>query len=213
MQQELFSLFERHNKIKAMLTNLFFSAPACLLLISLTCSCTGQEQTNMPIPAVNAGMNTDTLLNQKDAQGRKQGLWIEGKHGIKEAYYVNDVKQGLFRSYDAKTGKLDAFGWYEGGIPSGTWHYFDQYGRLYLSEAIMPENKTIKIKNAAGELIVHPFISHVKLYHDNGLISSEGVAIYEESVQFDFYRFGLWRFYDEQGNLLRTENYPEGKLD
>jgi antitoxin component YwqK of YwqJK toxin-antitoxin module len=53
----------------------------------------------------------------------------------------------------------------------------------------------------------------VKLYHDNGLISSEGVAIYEESVQFDFYRFGLWRFYDEQGNLLRTENYPEGKLD
>lgn len=84
--------------------------------------------------------NADTL-NQKDAEGRKQGHWIyygtdrpesgiaqDGK--VEEGSYVNDRKEGLWIKYhdDGKTPKLK--GYYENNRPKGQYFRYDQYGHL-----------------------------------------------------------------------------------
>jgi len=58
-----------------------------------------------------------------------------------------------------------------------------------------------------------PFKSYIKVYHKNGLLAEEGLGLYDESVQIDFYMFGTWKYYDETGKLTREENYKEGKIN
>ena len=152
----------------------------------------------------------DTSFNQTDRQGRKQGLWIEG-NGLKEVYYLNSKKNGINKSYFKKTGKLESLGWYKQDKPIGIWYYFDETNRLFLSEQILVENKKLKVKNDEGNFILMPFQSYVKLYHKNGLIAKEGTALYDEDVLIDFYMYGNWKYFDEAGQLINEENYPEGK--
>lgn len=153
----------------------------------------------------------DTTANQKDKQGRKQGLWIED-NGLKEVYYLNGKKNGVYKSYFKKTGKLEALGWFEQDKQTGNWYYFDETSRLFLSEQILGENKNIKVKNDEGNLILLPFQSYAKLYHKNGLVAKEGTALYDESIEIEFYMHGNWKYYDEAGKLIKEENYPEGKV-
>jgi len=155
--------------------------------------------------------NQDTTINQTDRQGRKQGLWIED-NGLKEAYYLNGKKNGVYKSYLKKTRKLEALGWYEQDKPTGNWYYFDETSHLFLSEQILGANKNLKVKNDEGNFILLPFQSYVKLYHKNGLVAKEGSALYDESIETDFYMHGNWKYYDEAGKLIKEENYPEGKV-
>ncbi|MET0637371.1 MAG: hypothetical protein ABWZ25_15175 [Chitinophagaceae bacterium] len=127
----------------------------------------------------------DTFINHKDGQGRKQGFWIEDG-GLKEIYYFNGKKNGNYKSYSRKTGKLEGFGWYEQDRPTGIWYYYDETSSLFLTERILGNNRNLRVKNDEGHSILLPFQSYVQLYHKNGLVSEEGIALYEDSVEIDF---------------------------
>lgn len=152
----------------------------------------------------------DPTLNRKDGQGKKQGLWIES-NGLKEIYYLNGQKNGIYKSYFKKTGKLEALGEYENNKPKGTWYYFDETSRLFMIEVKLDENKEIKVKNDEGSYILLLHKSMIKVYGKNGLLVKEGMGLYDEDVQIDFYMFGTWKYYDETGKLIKEENYKEGK--
>ncbi|MBW7943056.1 MAG: hypothetical protein H3C64_11875 [Candidatus Kuenenia stuttgartiensis] len=153
----------------------------------------------------------DTSDNLTDKQGRKQGLWIED-NGSKEVYYLNGKKNGVYKSYFKKTGKLEVLGWYQQDKSIGDWYYFDETSRLFMVEKPSGENKEIKIRNDEGTSILLPFKSYVQLYNKNGIIAKEGLALYEEDIQLEFYMYGKWKYYDETGKLIKEENYQHGKI-
>jgi len=153
----------------------------------------------------------DSPLNQKDEQGRKQGLWIED-NGLTEVYYLNGKKHGIYKAYFEKTGKLGGLGEYENSKPKGTWYYFDETSRLVMIENKLAENKDIKVKNGVGAYVLLPYRSIIKIYNKNGILIKEGMGLYDEDVQLDFYMFGTWKYYNETGKLIREENYKEGKI-
>jgi antitoxin component YwqK of YwqJK toxin-antitoxin module len=153
----------------------------------------------------------DTTTNLTDKQGRKQGLWIEDS-GLKEVYYLNGKRNGVYKSYFKKTGKLEVLGWYEQDMPTGNWYYFDETSRLFMIEKLSGENKEIKVRNDEGNFILLPFKSYVQLYNKNGTIAKEGLALYDEDIQMEFYMYGRWKYYDETGKLIKEENYQQGKI-
>jgi len=153
----------------------------------------------------------DTSINKKDSQGKKQGLWIED-NGLKEIYYLNGLKNGVYKSYFQKTGKLEALGWYEQDKSTGNWCYFDEASRLFIVENKLGSNKEIKVRNDEGTFILLPFKSFVKVYHKNGVLAKEGLALYDEDIEIDFYMHAIWKYYDEAGKLIREENYKEGRI-
>ncbi len=74
----------------------------------------------------------DTLINQTDSQGRKQGPWEEhGKSFIEKGHYVDGLRQGLWKSY-YKDGwgriKLHSEGDYADGLREGLWKWYDKDG-------------------------------------------------------------------------------------
>jgi len=73
-------------------------------------------------------------------------------------------------------------------------------------------NKEVKVKNDESRYILLPHKSMIKIYGKNGLLVKEGIGLYGEDVQLDFYMFGSWKYYDETGKLVKEENYKDGKL-
>lgn len=154
----------------------------------------------------------DTTINKKDSQGRKQGLWIED-NGLKEVYYLNGLKNGVYKAYFAKTGKLEVLGWYQQDKPIGDWYYFDETSRIYMLEVNVMENTIHKVNRGDGQIIVPEFMSNYRCFYNSGVIKEEGVALYNESIEFgDFFRIGFWKYYDETGKLIKEENYQQGKI-
>ncbi len=149
--------------------------------------------------------------NQSDSLGRKQGLWIE-EDGLKEVYYHDGVKDGIYRSYYKKNRRLESFGEFSKDTPSGTWYYFDEIGYLILSESQIQVNSNLKVKRDDGKFIVPRLKSHVKIYHKNGQLCQEGIALYDEDIQVDYFMFGSWKYYNSKGKLIKEEQYKEGKV-
>jgi hypothetical protein len=48
-------------------------------------------------------------INQLNGEGKKMGLWTEN-NGNTEAYYKNGIRDGLFKNYNRKNGKLSVLG-------------------------------------------------------------------------------------------------------
>jgi antitoxin component YwqK of YwqJK toxin-antitoxin module len=157
-----------------------------------------------------SGKKNDSI-NHTDSLSRKQGLWIEND-GLQEINYIDDLKNGVFRSYSRKTGKIECFGEYLRDKPIGRWFYFDEKSRLILVQKNISENKSIKVRNAAKESIILPYKSYVEIYGTNGRVVREGLALYDESIEIDFYMFGVWKYFDKNGVLFKEENYKEGRI-
>ena len=154
---------------------------------------------------------TSGVPNQSDSLGRKQGLWIE-EDGLKEVYYLDGVKDGIYRAYYKKNHRLESFGEFSKGTPSGTWYYFDETGYLILSQRQIQANSSLKVKRDDGQFIVPRLKSHVRIYHKNGQLCREGIALFDEDIQVDYFMFGSWKYYDSEGKLLSEEHYKEGKV-
>jgi len=70
-------------------------------------------------------------VNKYDQSGLKTGLWKDEKSGIL-AYYKNGKLNGVYRSFNKTTGKLECFGEYTYGNMTGTWFYFDEKSQLVM---------------------------------------------------------------------------------
>jgi antitoxin component YwqK of YwqJK toxin-antitoxin module len=98
------------------------------------------------------GIKPDTLINQKDKQGRKQGLWKEyypnGKvkeistylndslNGTYYSFFENGSKQTIIQYYHGKRNGDDHTYFHNGQLESysknilGKWDYYEQYDSL-----------------------------------------------------------------------------------
>jgi len=170
----------------------------CILVSFLSC----QSQTNTanknPTP-VNC-----TDCNLKDTQGKKYGLWIE-RNGSVEVYYKNNQRDGVYKAYNRKNGKLLGLGEYKEGNKSGKWYFFDESSHLLFTEENIKENKEYTRMRDDGVKVTPKFTSYVKNYYPNGVIKEEGQILYDEDVEIDYYKTGTWKYYDKEGKLTETK--------
>ncbi len=146
---------------------------------------------------------------------------------IQQEYFVVDtgasVLDGPYKSYFL-TGQINTEGFYELGVPKGTWTYYYESGKVKI--------KTFYDSLAWGELWVYFF--------ENGNVQKSGPVegrnkiglwnyYYESGARKEFGRYaenkkdGLWKYYYEDGELkaqavfdlgegLYQEYFPSGSL-
>ncbi len=159
-----------------------------------------QAQTNS-----NSNLANCTDCNLKNAQGKKYGLWIEAK-GNTEIYYKNNLRDGLYKMYNRKNGKVLCLGEFKEGNKSGKWFFFNESSHLLFTEENIKENKEYTKTGDDGVKVTPKFTSYVKNYYLNGMIKEEGQVLYDEDIEIDFYKTGIWRYYDNEGNLKETKD-------
>lgn len=153
--------------------------------------CIGFQEIGMAGNGIPTSVNQDDKINQKSADGKKQGKWIffgkdrpaegypaEGK--IEEGAYKDDRKEGIWVKYhnDGKTPKLK--GEYVNNRPSG------QYVKYYANGKIKEQ----------GTFAMNQYRDSLKRYHENGVIEYE--ADYNASGK-------------EQGKVAYY--YPNGQVE
>ena len=148
----------------------------------------------------------NSSINSINNTGQKIGLWIEND-GFVEAYYKDDERDGIFKCYYRKTGKLVVFGEYTTGNRTGTWYYFNEAGQIDIIECEISKNNDLQILRDDGELMTPKYKSFLSFYNPSGIIKEEGVALYDEDIEIDFFKYGAWKYYNQKGNLLKVEDH------
>lgn len=152
------------------------------------------------------GASQDTLTNRLNGRGEKVGLWIENG-GLVEAYYKDGLKDGIWKAYSRKTKRLSAFGEFNNGVKSGTWYYFDESSRLILKEYDIEYNLDCSQMDN-GKYEEKPcFTSFAIFYYPSGMVKAEGKVNYWKDIEVDYFEAGIWRYYNEQGDLVDSKEY------
>lgn len=119
----------------------------------------------------------------------------------KKAINVFDKKKrrhGYWEFYwdDNDTTSLANKGEFKHGEQVGTWTYFNEDGTLQKKET----------KKKLGRRYL------TTTYHPNGKIEKVGMAkVKKEKGYLNYYWYGDWKCYDEQGNYVKTETYKKGE--
>jgi antitoxin component YwqK of YwqJK toxin-antitoxin module len=142
-------------------------------------------------------------IDRVDHLGRKQGPWVHrletvrGEPGYEEeGWYENDRKEGAWRLY-ALSGDLVGTENYKWGLKDGICRYFTKHGELKLEQswkALNPDKlyDTIQVED----------IDKLDTYKEV-IVKNEGAAL----------KHGIWKYYGEDGIVLRSELYTLGKLE
>ena len=147
-----------------------------------------------------------TVLFSQEIVAEQDGIRIENNGNI-EAYFKNGVRDGVFKTYNRKNGKLSSFGEFREGKKSATWYYFDEDSRLILTECKIEQNKNYIRFRDDGVKIVPNFTSYAKFYYPNGYVKEEGRILYSEDIEIDYYKTGSWKYYDISGALKETKKH------
>ena len=149
---------------------------------------------------INDGKDT---VNRIDMNGNKQGEWIvhverlRGEPGYEaEGVFVNNRKEGSWRVYSLM-GDLIGIENYRWGNKDGIAQYFNINGQLRLEQswkALNPDKvyDTIQVED----------INKLNSYHEV-IVKNEGASL----------KHGTWKYYDENGAVIRMETYTLGKLE
>ena len=121
---------------------------------------------------------------------------------MKHTIYKDGLKDGVFKVYNRKNEKLSGLGEFTDGEKSGTWYYFDETSHLILIEYDIKENINYTRLRDDGVEVTPEFTSLVKFYYSNGYIKEEGRVLYSEDIEIDYYKTGIWKYYDETGKLI-----------
>ena len=98
----------------------------------ISCSNISSDQSIGP-QNYNVVENDTSLYLTGDSTRLKNGL-VKEEDGLKEVYYINGKKNGIFKSYYKLNGKLEAIGFYENNNAVGTWYYFDEKSQILMIE-------------------------------------------------------------------------------
>lgn len=91
---------------------------------------------------------------------------------------------------------MEAIGFYEDDKPVGSWYYFNQAGQILMIEEKKGINKDKQVKGDDGVLIKPKYMSYLKQYDPKtGLLKTEGVALYFEDIEIDYFKYGTWKEY------------------
>lgn len=130
--------------------------------------------------------------NYKDNE--KSGKWKEYsyEHLTKVVNYVEGKLTGKWKEYH-KNGKIRTKGNYKNGTPIGEWRWYYENGKL----------NSIQNRNSEGYLE-----GEYKVYDGNGKIEIIGwFKTFKKENKVEVKKSGEWKYYDEQGKLIKTENF------
>jgi hypothetical protein len=142
-------------------------------------------------------------INRLDLWSRKQGPWVHrletvrGEPGYEEeGWYVHNRKDGEWRLYNL-VGDLVGVEFYKWGLKDSICRYFSKHGELRLEQSWKALNP-----DKPYDTIIVEDIDKLDTYREV-IIKNEGAAI----------KHGVWKYYNEEGDLLRSELYTLGKLE
>lgn len=107
------------------------------------------------------------------------------RHGKWKTYW-NEGRENIYRK-----------GKFKYGLETGKWKYYDELGNLVKTEKYISDRKIIITKN----------------YFANGKLESVGEAhlLNETDGTLHYFWQGNWKFYNQEGKLVREEKYVKGK--
>lgn len=133
------------------------------------------------------------IINQTDAQNKKQGKWVFfDKKGNKteEGNFINNRKDGLWKAYYS-SGKIKNEIIYQGNRPNG-------FVKFYYENGIISEQ---------GEWKINKWVGEYKYFHKNGNLAYDWK--YAETGK----RTGEQKYYYEDGSLMIKGNWDNGKKE
>lgn len=144
-------------------------------------------------------------VNLLDDEGKKDGLWIDTEYRVEYTYYSHGVEHGMTWGYHTDTSQLFFIGEMAHGEMTGTWLYFYDDGHLWIRHDDFNDSNTLIPKVHRYAIKYAPHNCHSISYHSNGRIKSEGRRFFFDSpLMDDSGEYGLWKYYDEEGNLVKT---------
>ncbi|MFA6592751.1 MAG: hypothetical protein WCR48_04615 [Bacteroidales bacterium] len=146
------------------------------------------------------GQTEGKAINQFNQKGQKDGLWVFPGHF--ETYFKDGVEDGVHKTYSKNT--LDWIGEYENGKMCGTWYFFS-YNRLSYILKDFASNTHLIYNETSGRPVYFSDICYEIDYYPDGSIKSEGFLLFYDDPIIDSAPYGEWRYYDETGNLTRSE--------
>jgi antitoxin component YwqK of YwqJK toxin-antitoxin module len=127
------------------------------------------------------------------------------KHRLK-VFYPNGVIRSDVTFYKGKS--LLWIDYY----PNGQLELYEEYHKglqYYLQLKFYTEEG-----KSVSELVIidkRKLLYSSKQYHPNGVLAEEGTRMYNKWVG-DYQKHGCWKYYNESGSLISTENYVKGNL-
>jgi len=179
--------------------------------------------------AVDIKLSPCSDCNKTDRYGKKQGLWMElGKnlnseiYYYSETYYKDGVKNGVSKHYKLKKSNLRYFSLreFKDGNLTGNIYIFggrgDNNGSAILAiYRNITENTDIIVKLQHGEddedceEEKFPYKAYYEGYYPSGILNSEGIVLfYESPEEVHNFNYGTWKYYNEKGELMKTEDKP-----
>lgn len=159
-----------------------------------------------------------------------KGFYVDGYIKIFKNFYESGQMERNLIVVDAKRCKLDIY--YEDGKIRSSITFFDgntqnQYDffKTGTPEYVEENDKDIEflykrnsyfengLPASLFELIDKKTKKYTKKeFYENGRVKEEGTMYFRKDMG-DYLKEGLWTYYDEKGNTLKTETYHSGQLE
>ncbi len=173
------------------------------------------------------GWQEDYYINGKLLH---KGFYADGYIKIFKNFYENGQVERNLTIVDAKRSKLEIF--YEDGKVRSTINYFDgntqnQYDffKNGTPEYVEENDKDIEflykrnsfyengLQASMFELVDKKTKKYIKKeFYESGRVKEEGTMFFRKDVG-DYQKEGVWTYYDDKGNTIKTEKYHSGQLE
>ncbi len=164
------------------------------------------------IITINIYSQGEFKINQLDNTGKKIGLWIEN-NGLSESYYRAGMKEGIFKAYNKKNGKLSAMGEYKNDKQIGIWYYFNESSHLMSIVSEIRHDNKIEITLDFGNKTIPESSAQITFFYPSGVKKMEGHVLYNDDIEIDYYEIGVWNFYNEFGELIEKKEFLKNSSD
>ena len=92
---------------------------------------------------------------------------------------------------------------------SGTWYMFGDEGELRCTIDSIEFNKDSIYTGYPCCRIFRKYKCYCTDYYPGGGVEKEGYMVCDEEFEIEIWEIGEWKYYDEAGNLIKTEDYGD----
>jgi antitoxin component YwqK of YwqJK toxin-antitoxin module len=158
-----------------------------------------------------------------------KGFYVDGFIKVFKNYYENGQIERTYSSSDPRHSKLEIY--YEDGKVRSTINYYDgnaqnQYDffKNGTPEYVEENDKDIEflykrnsyysngLPASIFELVDKKSKKYIKKeFYENGRVKEEGSMLFRKDLG-DYLKDGVWTYFDEKGNTIKTEKYQNGEL-
>lgn len=144
------------------------------------------------------GIKIDTI-NNLNTNHEKCGRWIECNNDqIVDTYYKHGSRDGKFLCLWKMS--LYCIGEYELGKEVGTWLFYDNDTLKYICDNFQHGNFPMGTSKKFHSIFFYP----------NGTKKAEGGFYSEESIETDAIEYGIWHYYNTDGDLISEKDFGNG---